>query len=120
MNIVTKSLIVLIPALVGCNSAEPDTDLVWAVNVGGPAYQGLDGTYYEAEESVAGGAVEHLQSVKGTQDPTLYQSYRRGEVAVSRAMLPASKRPEPITMPSVSSNINAAELRVLCGISSAG
>ncbi len=86
MNIVTKSLIILIPALVGCNSAEPDTDLVWAVNVGGPANQGIDGTYYEAEESIAGGAVEHLQSVKGTQDPTLYQSYRRGEVTLSRAI----------------------------------
>jgi beta-glucanase (GH16 family) len=86
MNRVTKSLIILIPALVGCSSAETDSDLVWAVNIGGPAYQAIDGTYYQAEESVAGGTVERLQSVKGSQDPTLYQSYRRGDIVVKRAI----------------------------------
>jgi len=86
MNMVTKSLIILIFSLVGCSSAEPDTDLVWAVNVGGPAYQGIDGTDYQAEESVAGGTIENLPNVKGTQDPTLYQSYRRGDITVSRTI----------------------------------
>ena len=84
MNTVTKTILMLF--LAGCSSAEPDSDLVWAINVGGAAYQGIDGTTYQAEESVHGGSVENLESVKGTQDPTLYLSYRRGNVSVSRAI----------------------------------
>ena len=59
------------------------TDLVWAVNVGGPAYEGIDGTQYESEAYVTGGAVGQMETVKGSQDPVLYQSYREGDVEVS-------------------------------------
>ena len=58
------------------------TDLVWAVNVGGPAYEGIDGTQYESEAYVTGGAVGQMETVKGSQDPVLYQSYREGDVEV--------------------------------------
>ena len=39
----------------GCDSEKSGTDLVWAVNVGGPDFTGTDGTLYVAEEFVSGG-----------------------------------------------------------------
>jgi hypothetical protein len=81
MNIVTKSLIILV--LAGCSSAESDSDLVFAMNVGGEAYHGVDGTLYAAEESVSGGEIHRLASVKGSQDPILYQTYRRGNIVIA-------------------------------------
>jgi beta-glucanase (GH16 family) len=88
----------LLPALVlagltvaGCQSepavTEPsDTDLVWAVNVGGPAYEGIDGTQYQAEESVSGGTVGTMETVKGSQDAFLYKSFREGDVEITRPL----------------------------------
>ena len=67
-------------------AAEAETDLVWAVNVGGPAYDGVDGTSYEAESSVTGGTVAQMEQVKVSQDPTLYQPYREGDIRVVRAI----------------------------------
>ena len=64
----------------------PETDLVWAVNVGGPSYLGIDGTQYEAESSVSGGTVGQLDVVKGSQDPALYQTYREGDIRVTRPL----------------------------------
>jgi len=84
--------------LVGCDSArqedvivQPDipetkavaSDLVWAVNVGGPAFTGMDGTPYAAEESVTGGEVGTMETVKGSQDAFLYESYREGDIKVA-------------------------------------
>ncbi|NNJ94963.1 MAG: family 16 glycosylhydrolase [Halobacteria archaeon] len=63
-----------------------DTDLVWAMNVGGPAFTGLDGTSYVAEESVSGGTLGQMDTVKGSQDPTLYRTYREGDVEIARAI----------------------------------
>ncbi|MEL6869167.1 MAG: family 16 glycosylhydrolase [Pseudomonadota bacterium] len=60
--------------------------VVWAVNVGGEAYAGVDGVQYAAESSVAGGTLGTLDTVKGVQDPTLYQTYREGDVRVSKAL----------------------------------
>jgi beta-glucanase (GH16 family) len=80
-----------IAAIAGCTAAPtdmpsgpetPETDLVWAVNVGGPAYEGLDGTRYEAEALVSGGAVGQMVTVKGSQDPLLYTTYRLGDVRI--------------------------------------
>ncbi len=68
----------------GCTAAPPDTDLVWAVNVGGPAYDGVDGTRYEAEVSVTGGEQGVMESVKGSQDPSLYMTYRTGDIRIDR------------------------------------
>jgi beta-glucanase (GH16 family) len=63
---------------------QSETDLVWAVNIGGPAYAGSDGTEYEAENSVSGGSLGTMEVVKGSQDPTLYQTYREGDIAIAR------------------------------------
>jgi len=69
---------------VGCTGAPPETDLVWAVNVGGQAYDGVDGTHYEAEASVSGGEQGRMEYVRGTQDPFLYMAYRVGDVRIDR------------------------------------
>ena len=68
----------------GDESHATATDLVWAINVGGPAFTGMDGTSYEAEDSVAGGTVGTMETVKGSQDPFLYESYREGDIKVAR------------------------------------
>jgi len=61
-----------------------ETDLVWAVNVGGPAFTGMDGTRYVAEESVTGGTVGTMEIVKGSQDPFLYKTFREGDIQIAR------------------------------------
>ncbi|NGX16262.1 malectin domain-containing carbohydrate-binding protein [Wenzhouxiangella sp. XN24] len=58
--------------------------MVWAVNVGGPAYQATDGTAYEAESSLSGGITGTLDHVKGSQDPVLYETFREGALRVER------------------------------------
>jgi beta-glucanase (GH16 family) len=69
--------------ILGCGAREDETDLVWAVNVGGPAYEGIDGTQYETESSVSGGTVGRMEIVKGSQDVPLYQTYREGDIEVA-------------------------------------
>ncbi len=68
----------------GCSPAPQASDLVWAVNVGGASYEGIDGTQYESEEFVNGGMIRSLQTVKGSQDPALYRSFREGDVQIAR------------------------------------
>ena len=88
----------------GCDKPETPPDLVWAVNVGGPDYEGIDGTHYEtdsslqggakgrdgahyaAESSIQGGTIGQLKTVKGTQDAFLYQSFLVGEIEVAHAI----------------------------------
>jgi len=73
----------------GCGGDKVDaatSNLVWAINVGGPEYLGIDGTHYAAEESVSGGEVGNMESVKGSQDATLYQTYREGNVEVAHGI----------------------------------
>ncbi len=70
------------------SNAETDSasDLVWAVNVAGDAYTGIDGVEYVAEEFVSGGETGRMETVKGSQDPVLYQTYREGDVRIARPM----------------------------------
>lgn len=82
MMIRTLNLVLLFLVLSGCAS-KPQTELVWAVNVGGPAYTGVDGTGYVAEQSVTGGTVGALEKVLGSQDEDLYLSYREGDIKVA-------------------------------------
>ncbi|MEM9334715.1 MAG: family 16 glycosylhydrolase [Pseudomonadota bacterium] len=67
-------------------ASQADTSFIWATNVGGDAYVGIDGVEYEAESSVSGGTVGTMDKVKGSQDPTLYQSFREGEITVDKAL----------------------------------
>jgi len=73
-----------------CDRSEPDANPVWAVNVGGPAYVGVDGTAYAAETSVQGGTVGKMETVKGSQDAPLYYEYRKGDIEVSHPIADGS------------------------------
>lgn len=70
----------------GCSGEEVMSDKVWAINVGGDAYVDMDGINYDAESHVQGGHVGTLDIIKGSQDSVLYQTYRRGDVRVTRPM----------------------------------
>lgn len=72
--------------LSGCAEQEPDVVSDWAVNVGGPTYSGADGTVYRADESISGGDIGQLESVKGSQDLELYKSYREGDIEVAHSI----------------------------------
>lgn len=69
--------------LAGCSPTQTENDVFWAVNVGGPAYSGVDGSHYLPEESVTGGKVGSIEQVRGTQDAFIYQSYREGDIEVA-------------------------------------
>ncbi|MGB5353714.1 MAG: family 16 glycosylhydrolase [Woeseia sp.] len=70
--------------ITACERQSTEADLVWAVNIGGPSYVGIDGTEYEAENSVGGGVVGTMELVKGSQDPALYRTFREGDIKISR------------------------------------
>jgi beta-glucanase (GH16 family) len=81
----TKAVLITVTALMLSACTEEDSDAVfeWAVNVGGLAYTGADGTEYLAEESVSGGSIGRMEAVKGSQDEFLYLSYRAGDIEVA-------------------------------------
>lgn len=78
-------------AVAGCKGPVEDTgagaspahDPVWAINVGGTDYVGIDGTTYVAETSVSGGTVGSMAAAKGSQDPGLYLTYREGDIRIA-------------------------------------
>lgn len=70
----------------GCEKPVTTPDPMWAVNVGGDQYVGVDGTEYAPDSSITGGIVATLSGVKGSQDAHLYETYREGDVEVSRSM----------------------------------
>ncbi len=80
------SMAALLPLLLlgSCGSTRSGADPVWAINVGGPSYLGIDGTAYEVEASVSGGELSMMESVKGSQDAELYRTYRNGDIEVAR------------------------------------
>lgn len=86
MSIVLRTLLVstLILNSAGCGSPPDEPENVWAENVGGEAYESVDGMLYRAESSVTGGTIDVLEIVKGSQDATLYETFRRGDVRISR------------------------------------
>ena len=86
MKIWNYVLLIALGWLAGCAAADRDTDIAWAVNVGGPAYTALDGTEYVSEESVSGGAIATLDKVIGSQDEFLYQAYREGDVEIAHPL----------------------------------
>ena len=58
-------------------------DVVWAVNVGGKEYVGVDGITYQADSSSIAGDIENI---KGSQDSFIYQSYRTGDLNITQPM----------------------------------
>ena len=70
--------------LASCGTSDDEPPAAWAVNVGGPAHAGIEGTGYRAEEGVSGGTVGRIETVKGSQDPELYRTYRRGDIRIAQ------------------------------------
>ena len=70
--------------LAGCAADEPEVFSEWAVNVGGPAYTGVDGVEYVAEEYVSGGETGTLEKVLGSQDEPLYHTFRAGDIKLDK------------------------------------
>ncbi len=73
------------PAMLVPDSAAA-SELIWATNVGGTGFTGMDGTEYGAESSVTGGEIRTMSVVKGSQDAFLYQEFREGDVRVEHAV----------------------------------
>ncbi|MEM1054689.1 MAG: family 16 glycosylhydrolase [Bacteroidota bacterium] len=64
--------------------------VVWAVNVGGEAFQGVDGVAYLADEGIEGGTIGEIDTILGSQDGDLYKTFRAGDIAV-RTPLPEGR-----------------------------
>ena len=61
-----------------------DSEVIWAVNIGGGEYNGKDGIHYSADNidsSVNAGVID---TIKGAQDYTVYQSYRTDIFSIKR------------------------------------
>jgi beta-glucanase (GH16 family) len=66
-----------------------NTNVVWAVNVGGTKYVGVDGITYEADSSLPsliGGDIGNIETIKGSQDSFIYQSFRSGDLSIKQPM----------------------------------
>ena len=70
----------------GCEKPVAKPEPGWAVNVGGDHYVAVDGTEYAPDSSISGGVVATLDAVKGSQDAPLYETYREGDMEISRSM----------------------------------
>ncbi len=53
-----------------------------AINIGGPEYTGFDGIQYAADTLQLDAPKLQSGTIKGSQDPTLYQSYRVGNMKI--------------------------------------
>jgi beta-glucanase (GH16 family) len=53
-----------------------DSSIEWALNVGGDSYLGADGISYQAD--TRGNTEPLIDSIRGTQDGTVFKSYRQG------------------------------------------
>lgn len=88
----TRLFLLAVFFLAGCSNdmteatAKADDVVVWAVNVGGEAYDSSDNVHYEADNAAIGGAIGILETVKGSQDPELYRTFRFGDIAVNKAL----------------------------------
>jgi Beta-glucanase/Beta-glucan synthetase len=62
------------------DTATLNAAVVWAVNAGGPAFVGVDGIAYAADEGFTDGTTRQISAdIKATHNPTLYKSERHGE-----------------------------------------
>lgn len=61
-------------------------NIVWAVNVGGPAYIGTDNIRYEEDKLALISEKGAASGIKGSQDAALYESYREGELVLTKPL----------------------------------
>jgi len=63
-----------------------NSGVIWAVNVGGEKYLGVDGINYQADSTLLKGDVGEIENVKGSQDSFLYQSYKSGDLSFKKPL----------------------------------
>lgn len=63
-------------------NAHHNSSIVWAVNVGGEKYTGIDGINYQSDEYITGGEIGKLTKILGSQDSFIYKSYRLGDIKI--------------------------------------
>jgi len=61
-----------------------NSNVVWAVNIGGEQYQGLDGITYQSDTLALENPKGTVSSIKGSQDSVLFQSYRSGNINIQQ------------------------------------
>ncbi len=79
-------ILAAVAALASCSQDAPPPPADWAINVGGPAYSSTDGVEFEADDDRVSGTAATLDGIKGSQDSFLYETYRGGDIGVSRAV----------------------------------
>ncbi|GGI69073.1 hypothetical protein GCM10007978_03550 [Shewanella hanedai] len=57
---------------------------IWAINLGGAEYQGINGIRYQADTLAIPNDMGNMSDVLGTQHRFLYQTYRVGDMQISR------------------------------------
>lgn len=66
------------------NTMSQDTQAAIAINFGGEAYTGVDGTQYQADTMQLDAEKKRIEhKIKGSQDPALFESYRLGNLDMS-------------------------------------
>jgi beta-glucanase (GH16 family) len=65
------------------NHKEP---VVIAINLGGPAYTGVDGVEYQADSLDSSAAKGQSMHIMGSQDAPLFETFRRGNMQLSFAV----------------------------------
>jgi beta-glucanase (GH16 family) len=68
------------------SSAALNQDVVWAVNVGGAEHVGTDGIRYLADSFDSNAVSGQIDSIRGAQDPTVYKTYRAGEMHIAKSL----------------------------------
>lgn len=61
-------------------------DVVWAVNLGGERYIAADGISYQTDTLGFGAKTGEIKSIRGAQDPTVYKTYRQGELKIGKRL----------------------------------
>lgn len=57
--------------------------MITAINIGGAAYLGNDGIQYAADTLNSPAKKGVIEAIKGSQDPTLFKTFRRGDLALA-------------------------------------
>lgn len=67
-----------------------NSNIAWAINIGGEQYQGVDGINYAADTLQSSdnslGEIGTIDAIKGSQDSALFQSYRIGDLSIQHPL----------------------------------
>lgn len=67
-----------------------NNNVVWAVNIGGKRYLGVDGINYQSDDLALINDKGSIDVIKGSQDRVLFQSYRMGDLVIQQPIINGS------------------------------